>query len=58
MPMEPQLNKVMQDSVKRWTYLPAVKHGQLRDAKTEVLVRYRDGRVSFVPTDARVSLDD
>ena len=58
MPMEPQLNKVMQDSVKRWTYLPAVKHGQLQDAKAEVLVRYRDGRVSFVPAEARVSLDD
>lgn len=58
MPMEPQLNKVMQDSVKRWTYLPAVKHGQLRDAKAEVLVRYRNGRVSFVPAEPRVSPDD
>lgn len=58
MPMEPQLNKVMQDSVKRWTYLPAVKHGQLRDAKAEVLVRYRNGRVSFVPAEPSVSPDD
>ena len=49
LPMEPMLNKVLLDSVKRWTYLPAVQHGQLRDAKVVVLVRYRDGRVSFVP---------
>lgn len=49
LPMEPQLNKVLLDSVKRWTYLPAVQHGQLRDAKVVVLVRYRNGRVSFVP---------
>ncbi len=48
-PMEPMLNKVLLDSVKRWTYLPAVQHGQLRDAKVVVLVRYRNGRVSFVP---------
>ncbi|MGK5047943.1 hypothetical protein ACQ4WP_18900 [Janthinobacterium sp. GB4P2] len=52
LPMEPMLNKVLLDSVKRWTYLPAVKHGQLQDAKVVVLVRYRDGRVSFVPADA------
>ena len=52
LPMEPMLNKVLLDSVKRWTYLPAVKHGQLQDAKVEVLVRYRNGRVSFVPADA------
>ncbi|MEG0885528.1 MAG: hypothetical protein RSH52_30225, partial [Janthinobacterium sp.] len=58
MPMEPMLNKVLLDSVKRWTYLPAVKHGQLQDAKVEVLVRYRNGRVSFVPADARVSPED
>ena len=51
-PMEAMLNKVLLDSVKRWTYLPAVKHGQLQDAKVVVLVRYRDGRVSFVPVDA------
>ncbi|PLY39391.1 hypothetical protein CSZ94_26665 [Janthinobacterium sp. ROICE36] len=51
-PMEAMLNKVLLDSVKRWTYLPAVKHGQLQDAKVEVLVRYRDGRVSFVPANA------
>ncbi|MGK5011123.1 hypothetical protein [Janthinobacterium sp. MDB2-8] len=51
-PMEAMLNKVLLDSVKRWTYLPAVKHGQLQDAKVVVLVRYRDGRVSFVPADA------
>ncbi len=57
-PMEPQLNKVIQDSVKRWTYLPAVKHGQLQDAKAEVLVRYRNGRASFVPAEARVSVED
>jgi hypothetical protein len=49
LPMEPMLNKVLLDSVKRWTYLPAVQHGQLRDAKVVVLVRYRNGRVSFVP---------
>lgn len=49
LPMEPQLNKVLLDSVKRWTYLPAVQHSQLRDAKVVVLVRYRNGRVSFVP---------
>lgn len=58
LPMEPMLNKVLLDSVKRWTYLPAVKHGQLQDAKVEVLVRYRNGRVSFVPADARVSPED
>ncbi|WP_215409269.1 hypothetical protein [Janthinobacterium sp. JC611] len=49
LPMEPMLNKVLLDSVKRWTYLPAVQQGQLQDAKVVVLVRYRDGRVSFVP---------
>jgi hypothetical protein len=49
LPMEPMLNKVLLDSVKRWTYLPAVQHGQLREAKVVVLVRYRNGRVSFVP---------
>ena len=43
------LNKVLLDSVKRWSYLPAVQHGQLQDAKVVVLVRYRDGQVSFVP---------
>lgn len=58
LPMEPMLNKALLDSVKRWTYLPAVKHGQLQDAKVEVLVRYRNGRVSFVPADARVSPED
>ena len=58
MPMEPMLNKVMLDSVKRWTYLPAVKHGQLQDAKVEVQVRYRNGRVSYVPADARVAPED
>ena len=49
LPMEPMLNKVLLDSVKRWSYLPAVQHGQLQDAKVVVLVRYRDGQVSFVP---------
>ncbi len=58
LPMEPMLNKVLLDSVKRWTYLPAVKHGQLQDAKVEVLVRYRNGRVSFVPAGAHVSPED
>lgn len=33
--MEPQLNKVILDSIQRWTYLPAVKHGQLQDAKAK-----------------------
>ncbi|WP_071077460.1 hypothetical protein [Janthinobacterium lividum] len=58
LPMEPMLNKALLDSIKRWTYLPAVKHGQLQDAKVEVLVRYRNGRVSFVPADAHVSPED
>ncbi|MNL83810.1 hypothetical protein D3C87_2115690 [compost metagenome] len=56
--MEPQLNKVILDSIQRWTYLPAVKHGQLQDAKAEVLVRYRNGRVSFVPAEVRVSPEE
>ena len=58
LPMEPMLNKALLDSIKRWTYLPAVKHGQLQDAKVVVLVRYRNGRVSFVPADAHVSPED
>ena len=58
MPMEPMLNKVLLDSVKRWTYLPAVQHGQLQDAKAVVLVRYRDGRVSFVPGGVAVTTEN
>ena len=58
LPMEPMLNKVLLDSVKRWTYLPAVQHGQLRDAKVVVLVRYRDGRVSFAPGGVSVAPDN
>ena len=58
MPMEPMLNKVLLDSVKRWTYLPAVQHGQLQDAKAVVLVRYRDGRVSFVPGGVAVTAEN
>ncbi|MGK5037796.1 hypothetical protein [Janthinobacterium sp. LB3P118] len=58
LPMEPMLNKVLLDSVKRWTYLPAVQHGQLRDAKVVVLVRYRNGRVSFVPGGVAVTADN
>ncbi|MDN2696853.1 hypothetical protein O0882_11020 [Janthinobacterium sp. SUN073] len=58
LPMEPMLNKVLLDSVKRWTYLPAVQHGQLRDAKVVVLVRYRDGRVSFVPGGVAVTAEN
>lgn len=52
LPMEPMLNKVVLDSVKRWIFQPAVKHGQLQEAKIDVMVRYRDGRVSFVPAPA------
>jgi eukaryotic-like serine/threonine-protein kinase len=58
LPMEPMLNKVLLDSVKRWTYLPAVQHGQLRDAEVVVLVRYRNGRVSFVPGGVAVTADN
>lgn len=58
LPMEPMLNKVLLDSIKRWTYLPAVQHGQLRDAEVVVLVRYRDGRVSFVPGGVAVTADN
>jgi len=58
LPMEPMLNKVLLDSVKRWTYLPAVQHGQLRDAEVVVLVRYRDGRVSFVPGGVAVTAEN
>ncbi|WP_219118786.1 hypothetical protein [Janthinobacterium sp. UMAB-56] len=57
-PMEPMLNQVLLDSVQRWTYLPAVQDGQLRDAKVVVLVRYRDGRVSFVPGGVAVTADN
>ncbi|NHQ92431.1 energy transducer TonB [Janthinobacterium lividum] len=52
LPQEPMLNKAVLDSVKGWTFEPAVKHGQLQDAKIDVMVRYRDGRVSFVPDPA------
>ena len=45
-------NKAVLDSVQRWTFQPAVKHGQLQAAKIDVMVRYRDGRVSFVPDPA------
>lgn len=58
LPMEPMLNKVLLDSVKRWTYLPAVQHGQLREAKVVVLVRYRNGRVSFVPGGVAVTAEN
>ena len=58
LPMEPMLNKVLLDSVKRWTYLPAVQHGQLQDAKVVVLVRYRDGRVSFEPGGVAVTAEN
>src|SRR5450830_1624450 len=58
LPMEPMLNKVLLDSLKRWTYLPAVQHGQLREAKVVVLVRYRDGRVSFVPGGVAVTAEN
>ena len=44
--------------MKRWTYLPAVQHGQLRDAEVVVLVRYRDGRVSFVPGGVAVTAEN
>ncbi|PIF08083.1 hypothetical protein [Janthinobacterium sp. 13] len=58
LPMEPMLNKALLDSVQRWTYLPAVQHGQLMDAKVVVLVRYRDGRVSFVPGGVAVTAEN
>lgn len=58
LPMEPMLNKVLLDSVKRWTYLPAVQHGQLLESKVVVLVRYRDGRVSFVPGGVAVTAEN
>lgn len=58
LPMEPMLNKVLLDSVKRWTYLPAVQHGQLREAQVVVLVRYRDGQVSFVPGGVAVTAEN
>ncbi|OEZ54090.1 hypothetical protein JAB5_09000 [Janthinobacterium sp. HH103] len=58
LPMEPMLNKVLLDSVKRWTYLPAVQHGQLREAKVVVLVRYRNGRVSFVPAGVAATMEN
>ena len=58
LPMEPMLNKVVLDSVKRWTYLPAVQHGQLLESKVVVLVRYRDGRVSFVPGGVAVTAEN
>ena len=58
LPMEPMLNKVLLDSVKRWTYLPAVQHGQLQEAKVVVLVRYRDGRVSFVPGGVAITAEN
>ena len=58
LPMEPMLNKVLLDSVKRWTYLPAVQHGQLLDSKVVVLVRYRNGRVSFAPGGVSVAPDN
>ncbi|MEG2032681.1 MAG: hypothetical protein RR376_18695, partial [Janthinobacterium sp.] len=47
--MEPMLNKVILDSLKRWTFNPSVKNGQFQDGKVDVLVRYRNGRVSFEP---------
>nr|WP_314605950.1 hypothetical protein [uncultured Janthinobacterium sp.] len=58
LPMEPMLNKVLLDSVKRWTYLPAMQHGQLQEAKVVVLVRYRDGQVSFVPGGVAVTAEN
>ena len=58
LPMEPMLNKVLLDSVKRWTYLPAVQHGQLLDSKVVVLVRYHNGRVSFAPGGVSVAPDN
>lgn len=58
LPMEAMLNKVLLDSVKRWTYLPAVQHGQLLESKVVVLVRYRDGRVSFVPGGVAVTAEN
>ena len=58
LPMEAMLNKVLLDSVKRWTYLPAVQHGQLLESEVVVLVRYRDGRVSFVPGGVAVTAEN
>ncbi|MBB5369860.1 MULTISPECIES: hypothetical protein [unclassified Janthinobacterium] len=46
--MEPFLNQVVLLAVKSWTLQPAVQHGQLKDSKVDILLRYRNGRVSFV----------
>ncbi|MCC7641809.1 MULTISPECIES: hypothetical protein [unclassified Janthinobacterium] len=56
--MEPMLNKVILDSLKSWTFNPSVKNGQFQDAKVNVLVRYRDGRASFVPADAPATAEN
>src|SRR5450830_354076 len=45
--MEPFLNQVVLQAVKSWTLQPAVQHGQLKDSKVDILLRYRNGRVSF-----------
>ena len=56
--MEPMLNKVILDSLKRWTFNPSVKNGQFQDGKVDVLVRYRNGRVSFEPAGVAATADN
>ncbi|WP_156484178.1 hypothetical protein [Janthinobacterium agaricidamnosum] len=41
----------MPQSMKTWTFQPAVKLGQLHDAKANLRVHYRNGQVGFTPAE-------
>ena len=46
-PMDPRINKLLVDHLKKWPYVSAIENGQIRSSSVEVLLRYRDGKMLF-----------
>lgn len=46
-PMDPRINKLLIDHLKKWPYVSAIENGQIRSSSVEVLLRYRDGKMVF-----------
>ncbi|MBB5606554.1 MULTISPECIES: hypothetical protein [unclassified Janthinobacterium] len=46
--LETMLNQVILNGVKTWKLQPAVQHGRLQDSKVDILLRYRNGQISFM----------
>ncbi len=44
-----KLNQSWLEQAKQWRYLPAISKGRLQASTVDVLVRYRDGKSSFIP---------